>query len=425
MTFSQSISSTDQWGNPTSSYAGTKCLVFSGPSSSPAPTLKAPAYPALGTSATGQSSVTFTAGIGTPSMTLYDTQTTTLTATSGALGGTSAPFTVAAGSLSSLTVANPGNHPAGTAFNVTLTGLDQWSNGISVTLSPTFSGPSNSPNGTAPTYPASVTFTNGSATASVTLYDAQSTTLKVTSGAISGTSTSFTIAAGGATSLTSTSGGGQSATVNTAFTNKLVATLADQWGNGTSGVSITFTVPMSGPSATFGTCATNTATTCTQTTGTNGQATSAIFTANASNGAYSITASATGVTSVTYGETNVANQTITFTSAAPPTATVGGATYTPTATASSGLPVSITVATSSSSICSISGARSASRAPAPALSMPTRPVTPSGTRRHKSRRASPWAGAAKPSVSPRLRRPMPPSVAPPTRRPPPPLRACP
>ena len=49
--FSQSISSTDQWGNPTSSYAGTKCLVFSGPSSSPAPTLKAPAYPALGTCA--------------------------------------------------------------------------------------------------------------------------------------------------------------------------------------------------------------------------------------------------------------------------------------------------------------------------------------------------------------------------------------
>ena len=176
---------------------------------------------------------------------MYDAETTTLTATSGALSGTSAPA-LHGGRRVFVLVDGRGPEEIileGTAFNVTLTGLDQWSNGISVTLSPTFSGPSSSPNGTAPTYPASVTFTNGSATASVTLYDVQSTTLKVTSGAISVTSASFTIAAGGATSLTSTSGGGQSATVNTAFTNKLVATLADQWGKGTSGVSISFTVP--------------------------------------------------------------------------------------------------------------------------------------------------------------------------------------
>jgi hypothetical protein len=47
------------------------------------------------------------------------------------------------------------------------------------------------------------------------------------------------------------------------------------------------------------------------------------------------------------------HQTITFTSTAPNNATVGGATYTPIATASSGLPVSITVNASSSSVCSI------------------------------------------------------------------------
>ena len=49
------------------------------------------------------------------------------------------------------------------------------------------------------------------------------------------------------------------------------------------------------------------------------------------------------------------NQTITFTSTAPTTATVGGATYTPAATATSGLPRDITVDSSSSSICSITG----------------------------------------------------------------------
>ena len=354
--FSQSISATDQWGNPTSSYAGTKCLTFSGPSSSPAPTSKAPAYPAQGGScATGQSSVTFTAGIGTPSITLYDAQTTTLTAKSGSLTGTSASFTVAAGPLTTLTVANPGPQIAGTAFNVHMTGVDQWSNGISATLTPTFSGPSNAPNGTTPSYPGSVTFTNGTATSSITLFDAQSTTLKVTSGSISGTSPSFTVSAGAITSITATSGGSQSATVNTAFTNKLVAALVDNWANGVSGVSVTFTVPASGASATFGACASNTATTCTQTTGANGQATSSTFTANAINGAYNIAASASGVNPATYAETNVGNQTVSFTSTAPAGAKVGGSSYTPTATATSGLAVTITVDSSSSSICSIGG----------------------------------------------------------------------
>jgi uncharacterized repeat protein (TIGR01451 family) len=49
-----------------------------------------------------------------------------------------------------------------------------------------------------------------------------------------------------------------------------------------------------------------------------------------------------------------APQTITFSSTQPTNATVGG-TYTPTATASSGLPVTITIDTSSSLVCSISG----------------------------------------------------------------------
>ena len=49
------------------------------------------------------------------------------------------------------------------------------------------------------------------------------------------------------------------------------------------------------------------------------------------------------------------SQTITFTSTAPVGATVGGATYTVTATASSGLPVTLTIDPSASAVCSISG----------------------------------------------------------------------
>ncbi|HZF12168.1 MAG TPA: Ig-like domain-containing protein, partial [Thermoanaerobaculia bacterium] len=49
------------------------------------------------------------------------------------------------------------------------------------------------------------------------------------------------------------------------------------------------------------------------------------------------------------------DQTITFTSTPPAGATVGGPTYTVTATASSGLPVSFTIDASATSVCSISG----------------------------------------------------------------------
>src|SRR5437588_85605 len=48
-------------------------------------------------------------------------------------------------------------------------------------------------------------------------------------------------------------------------------------------------------------------------------------------------------------------QTITFTSTAPSGAIVGGPTYTVTATASSGLPVSLSIDATSTGICTISG----------------------------------------------------------------------
>jgi hypothetical protein len=58
--------------------------------------------------------------------------------------------------------------------------------------------------------------------------------------------------------------------------------------------------------------------------------------------------------SVTVGTPSLTTQTITFTSSAPGSATVGGTTYTPTATASSGLAVAITIDATASSVCSIS-----------------------------------------------------------------------
>src|SRR5207248_4424438 len=100
---------------------------------------------------------------------------------------------------------------AGSAFNETITAIDTWGNvpsaWTSVTGCVTFSGPSNSPNGQAPTYPSaggcgagnsSLSFNaSGQATGSITLFNAGSTNLTVTSvtapSGKSGTSGSFAV----------------------------------------------------------------------------------------------------------------------------------------------------------------------------------------------------------------------------------------
>ncbi len=93
----------------------------------------------------------------------------------------------------------------------------------------------------------------------MTLFDAQSTTIKVAAtGASSATSGSFTVNPAADSVLIATSGANQSATVNAAFTSTLVATATDGYSNPVSGVSVTFTAPSTGASATFaGTCASN------------------------------------------------------------------------------------------------------------------------------------------------------------------------
>ena len=88
-----------------------------------------------------------------------------------------------------------------------------------------------------------------------------------------------------------------------AFTNKLVTTVTDQYGNPVSGVTVTFTPPASGASGTFTTSST-------AVTNASGVATSNTYTANTTaGGPYNVVASATGLTSVNYSETNTAKTT--------------------------------------------------------------------------------------------------------------------
>jgi hypothetical protein len=192
--FNVTLTATDEYGNATTSYAGAKTLAWSGPANSPSG--HAPEYPSSATT------VTFTSGVGTASgIDLYDAvATVTLTVKEGAtVTGTSGSFTVKAGPASSFSVPAQSERTAGTAFNVTVTALDTWhniANSYAGAKTLIWSGPSNSPSGQAPSYPATVTFTAGvSAASSIKLYDAQSTTLKITEGAIEGITASFTVKA--------------------------------------------------------------------------------------------------------------------------------------------------------------------------------------------------------------------------------------
>ncbi len=100
-----------------------------------------------------------------------------------------------------------------------------------------------------------------------------------------------------------TAGNGQSATVNTAFANALQATATDADGDSVAGATITFTAPDSGAGATFA----DGTTTASATTDVNGLATSPALRANATAGAYTVTASADfASTEATFDLTNTA-----------------------------------------------------------------------------------------------------------------------
>jgi hypothetical protein len=107
--------------------------------------------------------------------------------------------------------------------------------------------------------------------------------------------------------ITATSGSGQSATVGTAFTKVLVATVMSN-GSPANGVTVTFAAPASGASGTFA-GGVNTAM-----TNVSGVAMSAAFTATTTAGAYVVTATATDATTpASFSLTNTAGPPATLT----------------------------------------------------------------------------------------------------------------
>jgi len=241
--FSVTITAEDSSGNAVTSYTGSQSLTFSGPSSAPNGT--APAYP---------SSVSFSNGVGTASVTLYDAQSTTLTTTQSAVTGTSGSIAVAAGANHQILASAGSTQTAGSAFSVTLTAQDSWGNTpatLSGTKSVSFSGPASSPNGTAPAYPATVSFSGGTATASVTLKDAQTTTITVgdtTDGLTGVASGNITVGPGSASSFSVATPA--TPTAGTSFGETVTA--LDTYGNTATGYTGSKTLTFSGPASSPG-----------------------------------------------------------------------------------------------------------------------------------------------------------------------------
>jgi hypothetical protein len=219
--FTETITAVGANNATATGYSGSKSLVWSGPA--PAPSGTTPRYPT--------NPVSFSQGVASVSITLYDAQTTALSVSDGTLSGTSGSFSVAPGSAKSLKGSLAASPTAGSPFTVTLSALDSYLNvatSYNGNKTISWSGPSRAPNGTAPHYPSNpVRFNGGSAAASVTLYDAQTTALRFSDGTISGSTPSFTVAPGQPSllnlSLPST------ATFNQAVTASVSS--FDAWGN--------------------------------------------------------------------------------------------------------------------------------------------------------------------------------------------------
>jgi hypothetical protein len=233
--FNETITALDQFGNTTPSYTGGHTVSsFKGPAESPS-----------GKQATFPTSVTFTAGVGTAAVTLYDAQTTTMTVNFFSGSGSTGSFTVKPASASALGVAASTTQTAGSAFNATLTALDAYGNtqpSYEGTKDVSFSGPATSPDGKAPAYPASASFLAGVGTVSVTLYSAQKTTLGASDGTLSGTSSSITVKATSAATFALST---PAPTAGTAFTETVTA--KDTYGNTATSYEGSKAVTFSGP----------------------------------------------------------------------------------------------------------------------------------------------------------------------------------
>ncbi len=190
--------------------------------------------------------VIFSSGVATVSITPYRAEPfATVSVSDGSLSGSAGPFTVAPGAASLFSVQAPATATAGTAVDTALAALDQYGNtatGYAGSHALNWSGP-NTVNGNAPSFPASVSFTDGIGSASVILYAAETTGLTAAEGSITGTSAPVTVSPGPtfslALSLPASAAVGQPVQAS--------ASAYDRWGNVATGDASDLSVTSSDP----------------------------------------------------------------------------------------------------------------------------------------------------------------------------------
>ncbi len=228
--------------------------------------------------------------------------------------GAAASITATAGTPQTTTV--------GTAFPTLLQATVKDSSGNLVpNVSVTFAAPGSGASGT---FAGSATVqTSASGVATAPAFTANTTVgayavTASTAGVATPASFSLTNNPGAAASISATAGTPQTTTVSTAFPTLLQATVKDSFGNLVPNAQVTFAVPGSGASGTFGGSAT-------VTTSASGVATAPVLTANSTSGAYTATASVAGASpAASFSLTNNAGAaaTITATGGTPQSAAI-------------------------------------------------------------------------------------------------------
>ncbi|HET7433359.1 MAG TPA: lamin tail domain-containing protein, partial [Thermoanaerobaculia bacterium] len=140
--------------------------------------------------------------------------------------------------------------------------------------------------------------------------------------------TDFLPAVPAASAINATSGTPQSATISTAFSTALQATVTDAGNAPIEGVGVTFTAPASGASGTFP----NGTNTVSVATNASGMATAPTFTANGVAGGYIVTATTAALTA-NFNLTNTATASVTHFSVSAPSNVTNGSAFNVTVTA--------------------------------------------------------------------------------------------
>jgi hypothetical protein len=242
-------------------YSGTRPVSFSGPGTAPDGT-HTPAYP---------SSVTFSGGVGSASVTLFKAESPALTATSGNLSGTSAAFTVNGAAAASLSLAAASTTPtAGATDDLTISAKDAYGNtangytgsrsltfggaGIIGSFRPTVTNSSGSAvdfgSTTAVSFSAGVASVSGGSNGAMRLYKAEAASITVSDGTV-GNGAGLPVTVGAATASQFAVSAGAAQTAGSAFTVTSL-TARDPYGNTATGYAGSHAVTWSGASTSPG-----------------------------------------------------------------------------------------------------------------------------------------------------------------------------